>query len=161
MIRLQNVLKMSWRRICKTSWRRFEDVLKMSWRGLENVLKTSWRRLEDLWTRRIYWSWQRRLEYVLKTSFEDKDERRLHQDECLLGKICSIIINIKELFHHILSMIFQEKIYCRLYSIIWRNFILWFYLLLKISDNICIAIVYYPVCDIINFEIYLSFLIKS
>ena len=98
MIRLQNVLKMSSRRICETSWRRFEDVLKTSWRcledvfarrledvlktswrhlgktswrRLEDVLKTSWRRLEDVWTRRIYWSWPRRLEDVLKTSSED------------------------------------------------------------------------------------------
>ena len=79
MIRLQNVLKMSSRRICETSWRRFEDVLKTSWRcledvfarRLEDVLKTSWRRLEDVWTRRIYWSWPRRLKDVLKTSFED------------------------------------------------------------------------------------------
>ena len=46
MIRLQNVLKVSSRRICETSWRRFEDVLKTSWRCLENVLKTSWRRME-------------------------------------------------------------------------------------------------------------------
>ena len=111
MIRLQNVLKMFSRRICKTSWRRFEDVLKMSWRGLENVLKTSWRRLEDVlktygqdeyigldqdvlktssedvWLIRIYSSSSRRLEDVLKTSFEDEDERRLHQGECLLGNI--------------------------------------------------------------------------
>ena len=32
--------------------------------------------------------------------------------------------------------------------------------LLEISSNMWIVIVYYPVCDIINFEIYLSFLIK-
>ena len=33
-------------------------------------------------------------QYVLKTSSEDKDERRLHQDECLLGskKQCKSII---------------------------------------------------------------------
>ena len=46
MVRLQNVLKMSARRICKTSRRCLEEVLKTSWRRLENVLKTSWRRMD-------------------------------------------------------------------------------------------------------------------
>ena len=67
MILLQNVLKMSSRYICETSWRYLEDVLKTSWkrleddvaRRLEDVLKTSWRRLEGVWTRRIYWFWPR------------------------------------------------------------------------------------------------------
>ena len=127
MMLLQNVLKMSPRCICETSWRRFEAVLKTSWRcledvlktswrrfdktswrRLEDVLKTSWRRLEDVWPRRIYWSWPRRLEDVfwrrminkdifvfikswrclLKTKTKDVFKtcsRRLHQDECLLG----------------------------------------------------------------------------
>ena len=40
---------------------RLEDVLKMSWR---RFCKTSWRRLEDVWPRQIYWSWPRRLEDV-------------------------------------------------------------------------------------------------
>ena len=106
---------------------RLEDVLKTSWKRLEDVLKTSWRRLKDIWPRQIYWSWPRRLEDVLKTSSEDvrlrrtysswsrrledvfktssedEDERclqvfktssrRLHQDECLLSfhKSCSIL----------------------------------------------------------------------
>ena len=104
MIRLQNLLKMSSRRICKTSWRRFEDVLKMPWRGLENVLKTSWR---HLWRRMdktnilvlTKTSWRRMINkniFVLKTSWrrllkaKPKDvfkasSRRLHQNECLLG----------------------------------------------------------------------------
>ena len=95
---LQDVLKISWRRIqnvLKTSWRYLEevfarrledvlktslqDVLKISWRRIQNVLKRSWRyleevfarRLEDVWPRRIYWSWPRRLEDVLKMSSED------------------------------------------------------------------------------------------
>ena len=44
--RLEDVLnlKMSWRRFCKTSWRRIENVLA---RRLEDVLKTSSKRLED------------------------------------------------------------------------------------------------------------------
>ena len=77
--RLVNKNSLTWWYVFKTSWRclqdvfarRLEDVLKTSWRCLEDVLKTSWRRLEDVWTRRIYWSWPRRLEDVLKTSSED------------------------------------------------------------------------------------------
>ena len=96
MIRLQNVLKMSSRRICKTSWRRFEDVLKMSWRGLENVLKTSWKRLEDVLKTNGQEEYIGLDQDVLKTSwrrminknifvFIKMSWRRLHQDECLLG----------------------------------------------------------------------------
>ena len=77
MIRLQNLLKMSSRRICETSWRRFEDVLKMSWRRLEddfarrleNVLKTSWRRYSKT-------SW-RPLENILKTSWRRMDKTNI------------------------------------------------------------------------------------
>ena len=47
-----------------------------------------------------------------------------------------------------------------LYSFNWPNFIVWLYLLLEISSNMCIVIVFYPVCDAINFEIHFSFLIK-
>ena len=45
MIRIEDVLKMFWRRFCKTSWRRLENALRMSW---QYVLKTSWKRLEDV-----------------------------------------------------------------------------------------------------------------
>ena len=86
MIRLEDILKMSWRRFS----RRLEDVLKTSWKRLENVLKT-YRQdeyigldqdvlktsSEDVRLRRTYSSWSRRLEDVLKTSSEDEDERRL------------------------------------------------------------------------------------
>ena len=41
-----------------------------------------------------------------------------------------------------------------------QNLIAWLPLLLEISGNKSIAIVFYPVCDVINVEIYLSFLIK-
>ena len=87
MIRLENVLKMSWRRVnnnslkwwyvLKTSWRcledifprrledglktssrRLEDIFRTSSKHLQNVFKTSWRRIQ------IYSSW-RRLEEVL------------------------------------------------------------------------------------------------
>ena len=51
----QDVLKMSWRLFCKTP---------------KDVLNTSWKRLEDVWPRRIYCSWSRRICDVLKTSSE-------------------------------------------------------------------------------------------
>ena len=56
---------------------------------------------------------------------------------------------------------FSRKKFHMLDSINWPNFILWFPLLLEISGNMCTVINCYPVCDVINFEIYLSFLIKS
>ena len=78
MIRLENVLKMSWRPFCKTSWRRLR---KTSWKRLEDVLKTfwnifvlikiSWRCYEDVFWRRKH-----------KTS-----SRRVDQDEYLLRLI--------------------------------------------------------------------------
>ena len=75
----QDVLKMSWRRFCETSWRRLENVLKTSWRRMikTNILVLIKTSSEDVWIRWIYSSWSRRLEDVLKTSPEDKDERRL------------------------------------------------------------------------------------
>ena len=87
MIRLKKFLKMSWRNLCKTFRRRFEDVLKTSWKRfctaswrhpLEDVFKASWKVLnkswsymtktnilvlktssEDVWLRRMYSSWIR------------------------------------------------------------------------------------------------------
>ena len=55
---------------------------------------------------------------------------------------------------------FARKIVLILYSINWRNFIVWLPLLLDILDNMCIAIVCSPGCDVINIEIHLIFLIK-
>ena len=75
------VLKAFWRHLCKTSWRRLQNVSKASWRCLE-VLKTSWKCLENVFARRLeevlkkFWrrlgktSW-RRLEDVLKTFLQD------------------------------------------------------------------------------------------
>ena len=105
MIRLQNVLKISWQDFLKASSKCPEDVLKMSWRRfsrrLEDVLKTFWRHLEDVLKtygrdeyigldkdvlktssedvrlRWTYSSWSRRLEDVFKRSSEDEGERRL------------------------------------------------------------------------------------
>ena len=47
-----------------------------------------------------------------------------------------------------------------LYSINWRNFVVWLPLLLEILDNMFIAIVCFPGCDVKNFEINVIFLIK-
>ena len=47
-----------------------------------------------------------------------------------------------------------------LYSIDWSNFIVRFPLLLEILGNMCIAIVCFPDCDIINFEINIISVIK-
>ena len=77
MIRLEDVLKMSWRRFSRRLeefWRRLEDVLKPSSKRLEDVLKISWRRLEDVRLTRTYSSWSRRLESsrrLLKTKTKD------------------------------------------------------------------------------------------
>ena len=43
----------------------------------------------------------------------------------------------------------------------WSNFIVWLPLVLDILGNMCIAIVCFPGCDLINFEINLIFLIKQ
>ena len=55
---------------------------------------------------------------------------------------------------------FSEKMFLMLYSINWPNFIVWLPSLLEILGNMCIAIVCFPGCDIINFEINVIFLIK-
>ena len=87
--RLENVLKTSWRRFCKTSWKHLENVLKKygqdEYIGFDqDVLKTS---SEDVWLIRIYLSSLRSLEDVLKTSFEDENERRL-QEVFIKTNIC-------------------------------------------------------------------------
>ena len=46
---------------------------------------------------------------------------------------------------------FSRKIFLLLYSINWPNFIVWLPLLCEIFDNMCIAIVGTPGCDVINF----------
>ena len=47
-----------------------------------------------------------------------------------------------------------------LYSVNWPTFIVWLLLFLEILGNMCIAIVCYPCCDVMSFEINLIFLIK-
>ena len=56
--------------------------------------------------------------------------------------------------------IFQRKIFLKLCFISWPNSIAWLSLLLEILGNVCIVSICCPVCDVINFEINLSFLIK-
>ena len=56
---------------------------------------------------------------------------------------------------------FARKMFLMLYSINWPNLIVWFPLLFEILGNIGTAIVCLPVCDVINFEIILIFLIKQ
>ena len=58
--------------------------------------------------------------------------------------------------HHILCIIFPEKC-VKLYSINWANLIIWLPLHLEIFGNICIANVYEPVCDVMNFDVNLIF----
>ena len=80
----------------KTSWRLLEDVLKTL---LQDVLKTSWKRLEEVLKtygqdeyigldQDVFWRRKAKANIfvLIKTSSEDEDERRLHQDECLLGR---------------------------------------------------------------------------
>ena len=55
---------------------------------------------------------------------------------------------------------FLSKMFLMLYSISWPNFTVWLPLLREILHNMCIAIVCFPGCDFINFEINLIFLIK-
>ena len=55
---------------------------------------------------------------------------------------------------------FSTKMFLMLYSINWPNFIAWLSLLLEILGNICIAIVFYPGCDVMDFVINLIFLIE-
>ena len=47
-----------------------------------------------------------------------------------------------------------------LHPINWQNFIAWLPLLFDITGNVFIVVVYIPACDVINFETFLSFLIK-
>ena len=55
---------------------------------------------------------------------------------------------------------FWKKMLLLLYSINWQSLIVWLSLLRKILGNMCIVIVFYPGCDVINFEINLISLIK-
>ena len=118
MIRLENVLKMSWRRfsrrlkdVLKTSW---QDVLRTTWRRLGKVLKTSWRRMSKTnilvltktsWRRLKGVFWRRKTKaniFVLK--------RRLHQDECLLGRLILSLINFLWILKNAKTKLFGWKL---------------------------------------------------
>ena len=53
---------------------------------------------------------------------------------------------------------FWRKIFVLLHYISWPNFIIWLPLLCEILGNMCIAIVWKPGCDVMNFEVSLIFL---
>ena len=55
---------------------------------------------------------------------------------------------------------FSRKMFLMLHSINWPNFIVWLPLLLEILGIMFIAIVCFPGCDVIDFEINLIFQIK-
>ena len=55
---------------------------------------------------------------------------------------------------------FQRKIFFLLYSINWPNFMLPLSLILQILSNMCIVIVPYSGCNVVNFEINMIFQIK-
>ena len=84
---LQNISRMSWRRLQNVLQALFQDILKIFWRRPQNVLKTSWGRLEDIWRRQIYSPWSKCLEDVFLRRRQKTFSRRLYQDECLQGKV--------------------------------------------------------------------------
>ena len=59
-------------------------------------------------------------------------------------------------WQNITKEIFFFKKHILLYSINWPSFIVWLPLLLEIPGNMCIVIVCYPVCVVINFKIHHS-----
>ena len=63
-------------------------------------------------------------------------------------------------FQHILCIDLLRKMFLILHLINWPNFIVWLPELLEILDNMYIAVVCFPGCDLINLEINLIFLIK-
>ena len=55
---------------------------------------------------------------------------------------------------------FSRRMFLMVYSINSLNFTVWLLSVLKILSNVYIAIVFFPGCDVINFEINFVFLIK-
>ena len=53
---------------------------------------------------------------------------------------------------------FSRKIFLILYSVNWTNTIVWLAFLLEILGSKCIVIICFAGCDVIDFEINLSFL---
>ena len=63
-------------------------------------------------------------------------------------------------FSTIFSVWFFKKNVSQLYSINWPNFIAWLSLLVDILGKRCIIIICFPICNDMNFEINLRFLIR-
>ena len=111
MIGLENFLKTSLQDVSKMSWRRLEDVFA---RRLEEVLETCWRRLAKTSGRRLKnvlkTSWRR----FLKTKTKDvlnTSSRSLHQDEGLLG------MHTKSLkFPNFQNYMFLKETYFKIHS---------------------------------------------
>ena len=75
------------------------------------------------------------------------------------------LVSLLHFLHDLWRKIFRKCIYkyfknISKYFLNWSNGIAWLLLLLKILGNMCTVIICCPVCDIINFEISDSFLIK-
>ena len=119
MIRLQNFLKMSSRRICDMSWRRFEDVLKTSWRGLENVLKTSWKCLEDVL--KTFW------QGVLKTSWRcmDKTNILVLTWRRMINKDIFLFIKTSSSRRMFAGMILNSILHHRYLTVYWIYLVFW------------------------------------
>ena len=75
-------------------------------------------------------------------------------------EICSILLFPAFSSPQHLVCDFSRKIFLILYSNTQPKFIVWLLLLLEILGNIYFVIICFPVCNVINFEINLSFLIK-
>ena len=108
MICLQNILKASLQDVLKMSWRRLEDAFKTSWRRLEDVLKTFlqnvfWRRMTKANTFVLIKTSSRRL---LKTKtkyvFRMSSSRRI----CLLGYYYYCTITLYQKYDLLLSYSF-------------------------------------------------------
>ena len=91
--------KTSWRRLAKTFWKRFEDVLKTScktsWKRLQDVLKTSWKTkkwyaediLKKSWRNVLKASWR----HVFKMSWRPLKDF-METKKILTGYICILIL---------------------------------------------------------------------
>ena len=115
-IRSESALKTSLQDVLKMSWRRLQNVSKASWRCLEDVLKTSWRCLEDVFARRLEdvlkMSWRRfsrRLEDVLKTSWRCLEDVFAIRLEDVLKKSWSIFVLIKTSWRRLEEVFWRRR----------------------------------------------------
>ena len=85
-------------------------------------------------------------------------ETKLQTTHIKLFKNAKIGVELGSLLHFF--HFFWRKIFILLYSINWLNFIVWLYLLREILSSVYIPIVCLQGCDVMNFEINLTFLIE-